>query len=151
MVVSWYHRPVRRLRFALCILFLLAPAAQAKECLPEVRDGWIRLLPGGMPMHAGFGHIVNACRQPVAIVGARSDAYAEVELHETRVVEGVSRMRPVPRLALAARDGAELRPGGLHLMLMRPASRIEPGQRIVIEFRLADGRRIRGEFVARTP
>lgn len=142
---------MRRLRFALCLLVLLAPAAQAKECLPEVRDGWIRLLPGGMPMHAGFGRIVNACRRPAAIVGARSDAYAEVELHETRVVEGVSRMRPVPRLELAARGSAELRPGGLHLMLMRPASRIEPGQRIVIEFRLADGRRIRGEFVARTP
>ena len=52
--------------------------------MPVVRDGWIRLVPGGMPMQAGFGRIENACAMPATIVGARSAAHASAELHETQ-------------------------------------------------------------------
>lgn len=120
-----------------------------RDCAPRVTDGWVRLVPGGMPMHAGFGRIDNACAMPLAITGASSPAYGSVELHETRTVRGVSRMREVSELRIAPDGAAVLKPGGLHLMLMEPRAALQPGSRVAIEFQLKDGGVLRGEFEVR--
>lgn len=137
-----------------CVLLLAALAApacarQPATCAPQVREGWVRLMPSGMPMHAGFGRIDNRCRTPVTIVGASSPSYGEVELHETRVVDGVSKMRELTELRIAPDNAAVLQPGGLHLMLMQPKSRLAPGAKVAIAFKLKDGRTVLGEFVVR--
>ena len=135
----------------LAIAATLPACARDRDCAPRVREGWVRLLPGGMPMHAGFGRIENPCAMPLTITGARSAAYGSVELHESRVVEGMNRMRAVPELRIAPDDAAVLKPGGLHLMLMDPRAPLKDGSRVAIEFTLQDGRVLRGEFVARKP
>jgi copper(I)-binding protein len=146
------------LRFALIATLLHvadASAAQADAaagpaaCTPRVVDAWVRPPPMPMPMMAGFARIENPCATSFAVTGARSAAFASVELHETRVVDGVSRMRDVPMLPLPAGGEAVLRPGGLHLMLMRPASAPKVGDRVRVDFTLADGRSIGAEFEVR--
>jgi len=139
---------------ALLLLVIAMAPACAKEkaaCAPVVRDGWIRLVPGGMPMQAGFGRIENHCAMPATIVGARSAIHGSAELHETKIVDGVSRMRAVPELRIGPDDAAVLKPGGLHLMLMHPRTPLKAGMKIAIEFPLQDGRTVRGEFVVRAP
>jgi hypothetical protein len=147
--------PARRfaaaLLAALAIAFVVPASAAGRECRPQIRDGWVRMPPMKMPMLAGFGRIVNRCAMPVTIVAARSPSFGSVELHETRIVDGVSRMRPVPELRIAPDDAAVLKPGGLHLMLMRPSAELKPGSRIVIEFELAGGGTLLGEFEVRKP
>jgi periplasmic copper chaperone A len=135
----------------LLLLCLFAGSASAGECLPRVHDGWIRMLPGGMPMMSGFGRIENACAEPAVIVAASSQAFADASLHETTLQNGVSRMRPVAKLRLAAHGTAVLAPGGFHLMLMQPTVRVAPGAKIAIAFKLDDGRTMVGEFTARKP
>ena len=142
---------LRALVLLLAIPATLPACARDRDCAPRVREGWVRLLPGGMPMHAGFGRIENPCAMPLTITGARSAAYGSVELHESRVVEGMNRMRAVPELRIAPDDAAVLKPGGLHLMLMDPRAPLKDGSRVAIEFTLQDGRVLRGEFVARKP
>lgn len=141
------------IRFAASVVLLAglgAPlSASACGCLPTVDDAWLRLPPVSMPMLAGFARIENRCGEAVEIVGARSDAFGDVSLHETRVVDGISRMRAVPALDVRAGGAVMLRPGGLHLMLMRPARALEPGEKVAVEFLLDDGRAVRGEFVVR--
>jgi len=132
-------------------VLLLPLTATARDCAPQVKDGWIRLLPGGMPMQAGFGRIENRCAMPATLVSASSAAYASVELHESRVVDGVNRMRAVPELRIAPDSAAVLKPGGLHLMLIRPTATLKPGSRVAIEFVLKDGRKLLGEFEVRKP
>ena len=136
------------LAFWMCCIAL---SACASDCAPRVRDGWVRLTPGGMPMHAGFGRIENACASPVTIVAANSPSYGSVELHESRIVGGVNRMRAVPELRIAPEDVAVLKPGGLHLMLMQPKATLKPGSKVAIEFELASGGRLLGEFEVRKP
>ncbi len=128
-----------------------AAPAYARDCAPRVREAWIRLVPGGMPMQAGFGRIENRCPAPVTVVGASSPAYGSVELHETRIVDGVSKMRAVPELRIAPDGAATLKPGGLHLMLMQPRSTLKAGSKVAVEFELADGRKVLGEFEVRNP
>lgn len=133
---------------------LVAAAFQASArnaCDPEMQDGWIRLGPAAMPMMAGFGRIANPCPTPVEIVSATSPAFAEVSIHETRSVDGVNRMREMERLRIAPDDAAVLKPGGLHLMLMRPHAPLKEGSRVVVTFKLQDGREVLSELVVRKP
>lgn len=127
-----------------------APATGADaSCEPRVVDGWLRSPPMPMPMMAGFARIGNACATAVVVTGARSDAFASVELHETQVVDGVSRMRAVGEVPVPAGGEAVLRPGGLHLMLMRPTSTLAVGDIVRVEFGLADGRSVSADFEVR--
>lgn len=143
---------------ALCAASLGAPAAaQAGDaiapaaCAPRIVDGWLRSPPMPMPMLAGFARIENPCDGDVAVTGAESGAFARVDLHETTVVDGVSRMRPVARLAVPAGGEAVLQPGGLHLMLMQPATPLAEGDVARVELLLGDGRRIGADFSVRAP
>ncbi len=104
-----------------------------------------------MPMMAGFGRIENRCPTPITILFARSAAFAETSLHETRIVNGMSRMREVSELRVAPDDAAVLKPGGLHLMLMQPHAPLKAGSKVAIEFELSDGRKLLGEFEVRKP
>lgn len=137
-----------------CVLSLSLIAvlpACARECAPQLREGWIRLPPGktAMPMMAGFGRIENRCPAPVTIVGVSSPAFGDVSLHETRLVDGVNRMRALPELRVAPDQAAVLKPGGMHLMLMQPRAALKEGSRVAVEFRLKDGGVLRGELLAK--
>ncbi|HZW19505.1 MAG TPA: copper chaperone PCu(A)C [Luteimonas sp.] len=123
----------------------------AEGCRPQVREGWVRLGPAGMPMMAGFGRIENTCATPVAITGASSAAFGSVELHETRLVDGVNRMRHLSELRIAPGDSAVLKPGGMHLMLMQPHAQLKAGSRVVVSFELSGGGELLGEFEVRKP
>ncbi|UYB51225.1 copper chaperone PCu(A)C [Xanthomonas sp. AM6] len=147
---------VRGLAIALACLVLSAPgaafaapaAARKDGCVPQWREGWVRLPPNGamMPMAAGFGRLHNPCAQALAVVSARSPAFGEVSVHQSTQVDGVSKMRELERLPLAAGADAVLQPGGLHLMLMQPAQPLREGASVPITFVLEDGREVRGEM-----
>ncbi len=139
-----------RARLGLITLLLAASSAvSAAECTAKIIDAWVRMPPAAMPMMAGFGRIENPCANPVTIVGASSAAFGSVEMHETRVVDGISRMRAVPELRIAPGGAATFKPGGLHLMLMEPVATLKPGSKVAIEFTLKDGGKALGEFVVK--
>lgn len=84
---------------------MLASAGVGAQCLPEFKDGWIRIPPpGGMGMAAGFGQFHNGCAQPFQVTAAKSSAFADVSIHETTQTNGVSRMRAVPEPGIAGRQ-----------------------------------------------
>ncbi len=129
------------------LLAVCAGAASAAEpaCV-VLEQGWVRLPPPSvqMPMAAGYGVIHNRCTQAVTVVAAGSKAFGDVSLHETTVVNGVSRMREVQRLPIAAGASVELKPGGLHLMLMQPAVKLAEGRDVPLQLSLEDGRKVDG-------
>ncbi len=139
-------------------VLLLATAAAAvplpawtaePACVPQLREGWLRLPPAPLPMLAGYGRIDNDCASAATVVAAHSPAFGSVELHESRRVDGISRMRAVPELRIPPRRRARLQPGGLHLMLMQPAQPLRAGDSVEVTFTLADGRAVLGMFEVR--
>lgn len=100
-------------------------------------------------MAAGYGVIVNRCKAAVTVVAAGSKAFGDVSLHETTVTEGVSRMREVERLPVAAGARVELKPGGLHLMLMQPEVPLAVGRELPLRLSLEDGRKVDGTLKVR--
>lgn len=126
-----------------------APKTVSEICAPKVQDAWVRLVPGDMPMDAGYAVIDNACDTAVVITGATSPSYADVTLHQSTMQQGMSQMRPVDALRVEPHGRVELKPGGYHLMLMAPRMRPSTGQRVTILFQLQDGRTTAGSFEAR--
>lgn len=139
--------------FACVLLGLCAFATSAMAAEPtcvSVREGWVRLPPGAMPMAAGYAKIHNGCRTAVVVVGAGSKAFGDVSLHETTLVDGVSRMRAVERLPVAAGATVALKPGGLHLMLMQPEVPLSDGKVLPLRLSLEDGRKVDGQLTVRS-
>ena len=152
--MAWpYHRRMNRLRVAGILLALAlcsaSPGVRAGDCLPSFSGGWVRVPPAGLPMAAGFGSFDNRCDRAATIVSASSPAFEDTTVHATRIENGISRMRAVPELRVAAHASAKFAPGGLHLMLMRPTRTLHAGDRVPVEFTLADGRVVRAEFAVR--
>jgi len=139
--------------FVCVLLGLCAFATSAVAAEPacvSLREGWVRMPPGAMPMAAGYGQIRNDCGKAVVVVAAGSKAFGDVSLHETTLVDGVSRMRAVERLPIAAGTTVTLKPGGLHLMLMQPEVALKEGAQLPLRLSLEDGRKVDGTLQVRS-
>jgi hypothetical protein len=75
--------------------------------------------PAGASVAAGYMRITNGDSEPRQLLGGSTVAAERVEIHTMSMDGGVMRMRPLPDgLAIAAGETVELKPGGLHLMLV---------------------------------
>ncbi len=72
-------------------------------------------------MSAGYFTLKNHTGETITITGVSSPQFERVDMHETRIEDGVSRMRPIDVLTIPPGGEVRLEPGGKHLMLMRPA------------------------------
>lgn len=140
-------KPFVGVLLAMCA-FPAAAEVAAPACV-TLTDGWVRLPPMAMPMAAGYARLRNDCRDEIVVVAAGSRAFGEVSLHETTLNQGVSRMREVARLPIAAGASVELKPGGLHLMLMQPQVQLKEGAQLPLRLSLEDGRRVDGTLQVR--
>ena len=128
---------------------LLAGGAYATEA-EHIRVGqpWIRVLPGDLPAGA-YVTLENTSDQPASLRGASSTAYASVMLHKSSTEGGMGRMTSVDSLAIPAHGKAELSPGGYHLMLMKAAAAVKPGDKVKLTLSFGDGSKLDTDFLAR--
>jgi copper(I)-binding protein len=115
-----------------------APSASAAPQALTVKDPWVKAGPAGT-MTAAFGILVNDTTADVTVLSAESPA-SPLELHEMSMQDGKMLMRPKQGgFVIKAGSTHELGPGGDHLMLMKPAQAIEPGDEVTFTLKLADG------------
>ena len=69
-------------------------------------------------MAAGYFDLVNPGHAPVRIVGIDAPGFRMAEIHQTVIVDGVSRMREIADPVVPAGSTRAFEPGGWHLMLM---------------------------------
>ncbi len=79
----------------------------------------------GMSVSAGYMVLTNNSDTDILINSVSSPQFGTIEVHETTVVNGVARMRPISELLIRAGGSVRLERGGLHLMMMRPQRDIE--------------------------
>ena len=73
----------------------------------------------GRHMSAGYLVLTNNTGEDILISSVTSPQFASVEIHETTIKDGVSRMREIEELVVPANGSVTLERGGKHLMLMR--------------------------------
>jgi hypothetical protein len=115
-----------------------------------VRDPWSRATPPGTPMGAGYMEIVNEGDRPDRLIGARSPAAREVQLHLSIEEDGTTRMeRQRDGVLVPAGASVVFAPGGYHLMLMGLHERLRDGERVPVTLEFAQAGTIEVELAVR--
>ena len=105
---------------ALCLLATGAMAGNAQVQV-QVRDAWTRAVPAVAPVAGGFVTVVNDGDVDDRLLRVESDIAQRIEIHQMRNDGGVMRMRALPEgVVVPAHGKLELKPGGYHLMLIKP-------------------------------
>ncbi len=108
------------MRSVLFLLAVLLAACGAPEPPLVVSELEITKPVPGMRMSAGFLVVTNNTDEETRITHVTSSQFEAVEIHETTVTDGISRMRELDALVVPGRTSVVLERGGKHLMLMRP-------------------------------
>jgi hypothetical protein len=136
------------------VLLAMAIGAQSRAATAppriEVKDAWIRWLPGTVPS-GGYLTLVNPTDSPMKLTGAESDDYGSVSLHQSLEQGGVSSMHPVDVIVVKPHSTLALGDSGYHLMLMNAKKPLKPGDTVIIDLLFADGSRIGCPFQLRSP
>lgn len=121
------------------LLLLLLTAAAAEPAATQV---WARATMPGQT--AGAAYLRLASPGDDTLLAVESPAAATVELHEIRRGEdGMARMQALPGgIAIPAGGTVDLKPGGLHIMLIGLHAPLRKGQRLPLTLILARGGRL---------
>lgn len=72
----------------------------------------------GMHMSAGYLTLTSNGREAITITRVTSPEFESVELHESKLEDGISRMVKLSEVQIPAGGSVKFEPGGKHLMLM---------------------------------
>jgi copper(I)-binding protein len=124
---------------------LASPPLPAQPAAPPgtltATDAWVRAIPGA-PVAAAYMTLRNGGTAPVRVIGVRSALAGHAMIHETRLENGVSTMRPHEPLVVAAGARVTLEPGGLHVMLHDLAHPLAVDEQVPLELLLEGGGRL---------
>lgn len=96
----------------------------------QIASPWARATPKGSTVTAGYLTITNKGTETDRLVGGSAEMAARLEVHETVTEDGVGRMRQVKNLEIKPGQTIELKPGGMHVMLVGLKKPISQGQTI---------------------
>ncbi|MFM9971343.1 MAG: copper chaperone PCu(A)C [Burkholderiales bacterium] len=94
----------------------------------QVHDPWVRATVATQKSSGAYMHL--ASKDDARLVSVSSTVAGVVEIHEMALVDNVMRMRAVPGIDIRAGKGAELKPGGYHLMLLELKRQLKEGESI---------------------
>jgi periplasmic copper chaperone A len=103
-----------------------APAAPVTPAV-SVTDAWARASAGAATTGAAYVMLVGGAEAD-SLVAVSTPIAATAEVHETTSDNGVSRMRPVPAVAIPPGRTVTFAPGGFHIMLTGLRQTLTAGQ-----------------------
>lgn len=135
-------------RCAALLIALAAPFAAIAQPRLQVEGAWIRssASPTGT---AAYMRLVAG--EPLTLVGASTPVAGIAEVHEMKLDGDVMRMRAVDLLQLPVGQPVELKPGGLHLMLMDLKAPVQGDVRVPLTLLLRDAKGVERRLQLQVP
>lgn len=87
---------------------------------------------------AAYMTIHNHTSRPDTLIAVSSEAAAMAQIHETYEREGMAGMRPAGKPVIPSGKRMELKPGGLHIMLMQVKRQLIKGDSLQLNLRFAN-------------
>ena len=134
-------KTINQVFLAALLPVLLACGKQSQESTSsglQVREAWVRAMPPGSPVAAGYMQLHNPGRTALRVSGLSSPLAERVEAHDMTMENGQMRMRE-SEIALAPGESLALEPGGRHLMFFGVKAPFAEGQSVALTIRLDDG------------
>ncbi len=96
-----------------------------------IASPWTRPVASAGGVGVGYAQITNEGAAADELLGGSSDAAERVELHETTIDDaGVASMKKLPAAEIAPGKSIELKPGGMHLMLIGLKAPLKEGDSV---------------------
>jgi copper(I)-binding protein len=133
MSMNRFVLPLRSLRCAL-VACLVAGGGLAFADAPGVDAPWARPTAPGAKVGGAFMTLVGG-KDADRLLSGSSPAAAAVELHTHVMDGGVAKMRAVPAIDIPAGGRVELKPGGLHIMLINLKAPLKAGDTVPLKLR----------------
>ncbi len=124
--------------------FFLSPVisfAQTQGAIPDnfsITNAWIKLAPPGSSVNAAYMDLHNHALEEKVIVAVTADCCAQVMMHQTRREGDRVYMDHRDTLYIPPQGELQLKPGGLHLMLMGAKAPLQPDDSVNIAFDFSD-------------
>jgi periplasmic copper chaperone A len=114
---------------ALAASLALAACGTKDQGAPVTVDhAWVRAMAPGQTGTAAYLRLTSDTA--AKLIAVSSPAAKSVELHGSEMRDGIMSMRAVESLDLPARETVELKPGGLHLMMMAVQTPLKDGDSV---------------------
>ena len=123
----------------ICLCFI--STANAADSL-QIENAWSPEAPPVAKVMAGYMKINNLSNKDIKILSAKSDLFKRVEIHLTEMSDGMMRMIKQENLKIKAKGHIELKPGGLHMMLIGKLKPVKAGSNIAVTLTLDNGKTI---------
>ncbi len=116
------------------LLFLVFAAWGQEMNAIAISEGWARPSLGKGTVTAAYMTMKNSGGSDDVLKAAKSTQAKRVEIHETKMSDdGVMKMRPVEGgLPIPAGGSVQLKPGGLHLMVMGLHDKVAEGDTLTL-------------------
>lgn len=83
--------------------------------------------------------IANRGEETITVDAVSSPQFEKVEMHETTITDGISRMRRLDQVQIGSGATAVFEAGGKHLMLMGATPATAPGSPVTLEINHNNG------------
>lgn len=93
----------------------------------EITQAWAMPTIGAAKASVIYFTITNLGSMPAHLVGIKTPAAENIEIHYTEMTDNVMRMHQVDTLTIASGQSFDFKPGGYHLMLHGIASPLKVG------------------------
>ncbi|WNO60508.1 copper chaperone PCu(A)C [Rheinheimera sp. MMS21-TC3] len=131
--------PILLSRVFLPILLLLSVSLSAEQATTiKVTNAEVRQPMQGRSVTAGYLTLHNTSEQSKSLIAVTTEAFQRIELHQHSHKNGVMRMEQVDAINIAAQSEVNLTPGGLHLMLFEPKTKLALGDSIIMQLTFSD-------------
>ena len=121
--------------FVVLSVFLAAPAlsqaVKTESGSITVENAWVRATPKGAKVGAGYLTINNEGAEPDRLVSASAGFAGKTEMHQSSMVDGMMKMRPVAGgIEIPAKGTVTLGPGGYHFMFLDLTAPLNEGDTV---------------------
>ncbi len=121
--------------FALCLIAATggvarqAGATEFRVGTVHIEHPWARATIGKGRVGVAYMHLKNSGDQGDKLIGAKTPVTEHASLHTHRMSGDVMQMRPVDDIPIPTGGSVMLKPGGLHIMLMRLTRTLKKGEK----------------------
>ena len=123
-------------------LFLLLSAGLHAADSIEITNPWVNQTPPSTMSNAGYMEISNNSGSPVILQSVKSPQFGMSHIHQTKMEDGLMKMKPVHGLEIPANETVTLEPGGLHIMMMNRTESLNAGDEVDLNLEFSDGQQI---------
>lgn len=105
----------------------------------SIKDSFVREVPSVAMATAAFMTLSNSSAKDIYLVKATSATAKTLELHTHNKEHGMLKMRQVKDIKIPAKGSIQLKPGGLHIMLIEPTQDLTKTKIVSIKLMFKDG------------